>query len=331
MKYIFYTSYIFIASFFVFSCGKPDSTPDDTEVELTIVDAAGQLVSGFENGIYLVSSEQEYEEAFRNKSSTKSVLAANSVSVVSPGVYKFRVSNPNQLYWLYAYKFDNISNINISNFGLSGPLKALPVRSVIKLKIVVGPYDGNLIFYSSATNRMPITITVANFGTLGNVQKRTIINLFTGTGVPNFVDNISSAWFNYDPGTYVYNAKSSDGCAWQGNVTLTKGVASPVSLSKCPNGKITFYTDVANSAILPIIITLNGQNLSSFYVQTITSSPAIAAFDCLNTNINGNANFTQNEGFYKYFAESASTNCVWSGSINLGIDVCTFVGINPCD
>lgn len=323
--------FIFIIINLLFSCGKQDSTPDDTDVELTIVDAADKPIVGFENGIYLLNTEQEYQEAFTNKGSKKSVLAANSISVIQPGVYRFRVASPNQPYWIYAYKFDNVSNINISNFGLSGPLKNLPVRSTIKIKIVVGPYDGNLIFYSTATNKMPITITVANFGDLGNLQKRTIINQFTGTGVPNFVDNISSAWFNYDPGIYAYNAKSSDGCAWQGNVTLQKGIATPVSLSKCPNGKITFYTSMLNTTILPIIITLNGQNLTSFYVKTIISSPSINAFDCINTEILGNANFTQNEGFYNYFAESQSTNCVWSGSINLGIDVCTFIGINPCD
>lgn len=320
------------------SCGEKPSTPDKCDIELTITDANGNPVLGIGNGIYMLQNEADYEEAFLLRSSNKSVITSNSIIEKGNGVYTFSVANPRDAspfsYYLYVYKFDNSNNINFSNFALNGAIRKLPTRARVYMKTKIIPDDGNLVFYSSSPNLMPISIIVTSLDNPSqSVQSKTITQVFTATGTPNFIDNISSAWFNYDPGKYAYYAKSSDGCVWQGAVVLSKGVGSPVSLSKCPNGKISFFTENFNDNVLPLTITINGQNVSNFYVKTITSfvNNNLTGNDCnqlTNPNI---ATFIQNEGLYNYFVESQNNSCGWTGSIQLTQDVCTFIGLSDCN
>lgn len=329
-----------VSLFFILllSCGEKPSTPDKTDVELTITDANGAPVMGIANSIYMLQNEADYEEAFVQKGSTKSVITSNTVTEKSAGVYTFSVANPRDAspfsYYLYVYKFDASNNINFSNFALNGGIKKLPSRAKVYMKTQIIPDDGNLVFYSSATNLMPIIVTVTSLDNPNlNIPSKTITQVFTIPGTPNFIDNITSAWFNLDPGKYAYYAKSNDGCVWQGFVNLSKGIGALVSLSKCPNGKISFFTQNFNSNVLPLFVTLNGQNLSSFYVKTITSfvGSNLNGSNCGQLSTPNIATFTQNEGFYQYYIESQNAGCAWTGQIQLSTDMCTFVGVNDCN
>lgn len=333
----YYKQFIYFLIYLtIFSCGEKPNTPDRTEVELTITDANGAPITGIGNGIYLLGNEPDYEEAFRSKGTSKSLITPNSIVEKGGGVYTFFVENIRDAtpfsYYLYVYKFDNSNNVNFSNFALDGAIKRLPSRAKVYLKTKIIPDDGNLVFYSSASNLMPITVTVTNFDTPLYTETKVISQVFSSPGTPNFIDNLSSAWFNYDPGKYTYYAKSNDGCVWQGLVNLSKGLSSPVSLSKCPNGKISFFTQNFNASILPLVITINGINASTYYVKTLISASNLnlSGNDCNNLTQSDIVIFTQNEGFYQYFAESQSGNCAWTGIIKLGTDVCTFVGFDDC-
>jgi hypothetical protein len=310
----------FLVLSLLLTCDKVDEKyKANVKLNITIKDDLGNLVTGLgTNDIFMLLSSNDYLDAFVQKTSSKGVLL-NSFTPLGNGVYEFILDDPNLNYWIFINHKDVTRNFNLSNFGISGPLKKLPSRAIIYLELVIRPDDGNLVFYSTATNKMPIEVQVGLYDTIfiNNLESKTINNTFSGTGIPDYQleNGISSVWFNRDPGKYSYYAKSNDGCVWTGTVVLEKGKSVPIDLSKCPSGKMSFYTTTVNSSILPIIVTINGQNLSPKEVNTLSGITVITSFDCSTTQNTGILTFIRSAGTYSYFASTVDGKCVWTDVI----------------
>ena len=336
MRLLLKLSIFFLIFSLLFTCDKVDEKyKPNVTLNITIKDDSGILVNGLgaNTNIFIFNNGADYLDAFINKSSTRGITLNNFKSAGN-GVYEFMLDNPNQNYWIFVTNKDGSRSFNLSNFGISGPLKKLPSRAIVYLELIIRPDDGNLVFYSTATNNMPIEVKLGEFDTtyIGNIDTKIINSSFTGSGMPSLLqDNISSVWFNKNPGKYSYYAKSNDGCVWTGIVNLEKGKTIPIDLSKCPNGKISFYTTTINSALLPLSVTINGQNLAPKEVSTLNSVTAITSFNCTASSSPELLTFTRSAGLYNYFISTADGKCVWTGTLNLATDECKFIKLDQCD
>lgn len=324
---------LFLSTVF-FTCDNVDNKYAPTvTLNITVRDDLGNLVDGLgTQSIFMLPSEEDYNNSFKDKSPSNP-YALRDFKRISAGVYEFTLDNPDAPYYILIITNNPTRNFNLSNFGISAGLKKLPKRAIVYLEIGIKPYDGNIVFYSTATNKMPIEIKLANFDSLNTSSPTQTLQLTTsGINPPTFaLNDISAVWFSREPAKYAYYAKSADGCVWSGTIQVEKGKVYPVNLSKCEVGHIYFHTDATNSQVLPINVTLNGQNLTPSETIILSSVTGLTSFDCSTPASSSMLKFTRSKGLYNYFASSSDGSCVWTGSINLSTDECKFVKLNTCD
>ncbi|MDX2189813.1 MAG: hypothetical protein SFY32_08105 [Bacteroidota bacterium] len=337
------SGFAFFAICLLVDCDKSggDITPI-IEFEVTVVDTT--IVKGVETkvdgltpagNIFMFDNSTDYDNAIVQRTNITGKNYIQDFQRLDVGKYYFKVSNPDIDYYIFALAEDANKKLNVSNFGISGKLNLASARgkgvkrSRLILKLYIQPIDGNIIFYSNATNTFPLTVTMTNFGVKGNSSSQVIPVIFSGSGTPDALSLQGSVRFQRDPGKYAYYAKSNDGCAWAGVVELFAGQAVPVNLSKCENGKLSFYTLSSNSALLPITVTINGQNLGDKEVSTLTSSIASMPGSC-NPSGASQITFSRASGNYSYFARSADTSCVWTGNLDLKTDDCRIIELVQC-
>ena len=331
MKRIYCYRFIIIFYLLFVGCAKESDTYKPiSKVILTVKDDNGNNVSGARVSVY--SKIEDYENAFSTKNFGSNEFFQNGSFTNQNGVVEITFTEPDREYWMLITYRDNGRQLDLSNYGTigndqSGHIKKLPKRSEVKLEVVITPINGNLIFYSTAVNKVPIEIRVARYKSQTGLSIHTLSGIYTGSGIPA-IGTLANLSVTRDPGLYTYYAKSADGCVWAGNVNLTKGQVSAIDLSKCNAGSLYFHTPALNAAKLPISVTLN--NIDS--LGTITSTRDILT--CTDADINapsGTLKVFRNKGLYTYFARTADGKCVWTGSINIVADQCLIVPLLQCD
>lgn len=297
---------------------KRESTDfaDVADVFFTIKNDLQQNVAGAR--IVVFSSPTDYENAIVTKLNTN---ATHIVTTDATGQARITLTPQTRYYFIVTY-FDVNRNMNLSNIGISGQINPMPRRSNVYAEVVIKPEDGNLIFYSTAPAQLPISITVAT-STNQTGRDFTLNAIYTLATPPNVLSN-NVVRVLRDPGNYTYYAKSANGCAWTGQVSLKRGEVVLVDLSKCKSGVVSFYTPLANDTLLPMDIFLNRTDNIG---QLITTR---AFMDCTTDKANSLTTI-KNAGSYTYLVRSRSGRCVWTGSFQVREDDCVVIPIDVCN
>jgi hypothetical protein len=291
--------------------------PAITELNIEVHKDSNTLVQGARVSVF--EDLASYELAVSNRTFNSAVFNAFTDA---QGRVRFELE-PQKVYYVLITYFDNTVLQNFSNIGISGVLNPLPARANVFIKALIKPDDGNVIFYTTVPNKLPIEINIkpSNFQPERNF---TLNSIFTANRSPNVLDS-NVTYILRDPGSYTYYAKSSDGCVWQGNVVVEKGKVYPINLDKCSAGSLYFYTIPANDSLLPLRVTLN--NIDE--IGNITSaSNLVPVCGAPTTNTLW---VVRSAGLYNYVVRSASGRCVWTGTVQIPQDSCVVVRISECE
>jgi hypothetical protein len=301
-------------------CAKEVVTYNNVaDIYFTVVDDTNTPINGATVNLY--DNLTAYEAAVVNKNNppagvrsytTKATtVTKNGSTFIQNGYVHLDNLQPDINYYMLIIYYDDARKINMNNIGISGIINPLPKKSAIYAQTSIGPVNGNLLFFSTTNNKIPISINVS--GPSGQ-QKN-----FTLTGISSLIlPNVNSSNIvrvPREPGLYNYFAKSLDGCAWTGYVTLSKGQSLSIDLSKCNNGIVNFTTIADNDSLYPLSIQLN----NTFNVGSITS---------INTR---SFSVPVNAGFYTYIVKSSSNRCVWTGSFTVQTDATINVPLKICE
>jgi len=321
LKTFYYILSIFVAIVLaLIACKKEENNFNvNPIINITVVDEQGTTVSGATISVY--ENDIDYATAIL----TRNFSASRFTSAISDANGKANVQLiAGKEFYILVTTFDNVRFLNLSNISLGGYISGndLKQRQTLFLRVSVTPDDGNIIFYTTATNKLPIIINLSNTIS-SNATQHTLTGVYGFTDVPT-VKNLNTVSLYRDQGTYRYFAKSADGCIWVDTLTVIKGEIKLVNLSKCESGTISFYSSAVNDTLMPISVRINT-------VDSIGSiSNSLAAYTCANLN-NSALTVVRYKGLYNYFIKSRSGRCVWTGTVSLTADACVVVPIEVCE
>ncbi|MFN0049174.1 MAG: hypothetical protein ACKVOU_08640 [Cytophagales bacterium] len=321
MKQAFYLSVVsFLFVFAVQSCkNEGDEFTKDPIINFNVVDDSSKIVSGARISVY------ENEVDFSNAVATKNYSVNQITTTLSDNNGNASlILEPGKEYYILISYYNNDRFLNLSNISTGGYFDArdLTQGQTLSLTVIIIPDDGNIIFYTTNTNKIPIAISLTETANT-NAELYTLSGIY-GIGNTPSPQNANTVSVYKAPGTYRYYAKSQDGCVWSDTVFVNKGTIRLVNLSKCESGTLSFYTTSINDTLLPISIKLNA--IDSIGNIVLSRAP----FSCAEVNTNA-LTVTKYKGLYSYFAKSRSGRCVWTGSIFLASDDCVIVPIDICD
>ncbi|MDX2196582.1 MAG: hypothetical protein NW207_09210 [Cytophagales bacterium] len=317
---------------FIYSCQDIQNIPPEVTINLFVRNEFGHALLGAT--VYVFNNPTSYET---KNISTAYRTATTQIATNGDTVATIVLSAETE-YWVYTTYRDPLRQLTLTNYSVNngkynGYLKRLSKRTNIDLRLIVRPEDANIIFYSTATNKLPIEISVGNFSRKGGITTHTLSALFSLSRQPTVLDVSSTALVSQkQPGRYSYYAKSADGCVWQGDVNVTRGQSIPIDLTKCNTGTISFYTDATHSLHTPIKIHFNDQNITG-EVLSITGTLATApTCTSLATAASGTtATFVRNPGLHSYIAYTKDSTCVWTGNVSLTVDQCVIIPLTKCE
>jgi hypothetical protein len=317
---VYFYKLISIALLLLGGCAKEIVTYNNVaDIYFTVVDDRNTPINGATVNLYdnltayetAVASKYNPPAGIRSYTTKATAIIKNGASFIQNGYVHLDNLQPDMNYYLLITYYDDARQINMSNIGISGILNPLPKKSAIYAQTSVGPDNGNFLFFTVANNKIPISIQVSG---LSGQQKN-----FTLTGISSLsnpdVKSPNIVRVSREPGSYNYYAKSLDGCAWTGYVTLSKGQSLPIDLSKCNNGTVQFTTIADNDSLYPLSIQLNNNLNVGSISSTDTRSFSLPA----------------NAGFYTYIVKSSSNRCVWTGSFTVQTDEIIQIPLKVCE
>lgn len=314
------------------SCVKESMDfPAVVNLYLIVTDNAGNPINGATVNLY--KTETEYLQAvalksgppagFKSLQTAQATVTQNGNTIIQNGYVHLDALDPETPYYLLVTYYDNTLQQNLSNIGISGYVNPLPARTSVHATMVIAPDNSNIIFYSTASNQVPIYIEVSATNAFSSKTYLTLTGIYAGLSVPG-VNEANTVRAQRDPGTFNYNAKSADGCAWAGSLQVIKGQNVPVDLDKCSSGQISFYTTSVNDTLLPLTVTLN--NFDSPGQVTASRASLVCTDDRSNT-----LTFIRDAGYYSYVVQSASGRCIWTGNFTVQTDDCIIVPLDYCE
>ncbi len=285
-------------------------------INITVYDDQNKPVDGARISVY------ETDSAYQNASSTRSFAGAFASTVTRPnGLGTIKLIAGRDFYILITY-YDTIREVNLSNILIGGFLTGLAEYQTLSLQINIEPVDGNIIFYTTNSNKPPIIISIENTRTQ-SYDVKTLTGLYTVNTPPTVHEN-PTAVFLRDPGIYKYFAKSQDGCIWADTLFIQKGEIKLINLSTCESGEIYFYTTAVNDTLLPLSVKLNSTDSLG---EIVASRTPLTCADTKESTLNA----VRQKGLYNYFVKSSSGRCVWTGSFTLQAGDCLIVPIDICE
>jgi len=288
-------------------------------INFTVIDENSNTVTGANISVY------ENVVDYANAISTKNYGANRFTTATSDQDGKASIElRAGKEFYILITKFDNVRFANLSNISLGGYIAGedLKERQTLFLRVTITPDDGNIIFYTTVPNKLPINISVSAISTT-NASLHTLTGVYGFSNAPT-AQNQNTITLYRDPGRYRYYAKSTDGCVWADTINVVKGEVRLVNLSKCESGTISFYTTAINDTLLPLTVKLNEVDT----IGNITASRL--PFTCADSKTNA-LTVTRYKGLYNYFISSRSGKCSWTGSVILASDDCIIVPISLCE
>lgn len=319
------TRSIIIASFYMvgllLSCvRKGDEFTKDPIINFTVYDDGGNVVTGARISVY--GTDVDYANAVQTKNYAVNRLITGTSD--NDGKVSLSFSAAAEYYVLVSY-FDNTRFLNLSNITSGGYLdgRDLSKGQVLSLSVTIVPDDGNIIFYTTNSNKLPIEISVSPFATT-NATNYTLAGIYTLGSSPK-PQNPNTVSVYESPGTYKYYAKSTDGCVWSDTISVQKGEIRLVNLSKCESATLSFYTIAANDSLLPLSVVVNNRDTIGFV------NASRLAYNCVDVDKTNVLIAAVSSGFYTYVVQSKSGRCVWTGSETLVTDDCVVIPISVCE
>lgn len=327
LKYLFFL----LALLFVSCIRESENFKPIVKLNLTVVDDLNQPVVGAR--VLAFDDSSTFTNAYLTGDYSQDRLpriAGNPGSIVTGnnGYVSFIVAPEKEYYILLVYD-DIRREFFMSNYGISGLLSKIPKRTTLDITAIIGPQNGNVIFYSTSNNQTPIQV---NVGSTGNAILGSITGIYTSPDTPGVASpNIFKA--RRQPGRSRYFAKSDQGCVWDGEIVIEKGKNTYVNLDNCLTGRVAFHAQESSGSVYPISITLGGFNLPGESPQLLSVRDALTC-DQLSSISPSNASvaqFQRSIGTYSYYAQSADGQCVWTGNLVVAEEDCKIVTLGPCN
>jgi hypothetical protein len=294
------------------SCKKEsDVFPDDVTITFKVYDDQDSLITGAKISIY------DNFQAYLNGVAAQNTGFSIDSAISSPTGSTF-ILKPKTDYWILVTYDDLARVVKLSNVNISSQLDQLDKSEVISAIIRIAPSNGNISFWSDATNTVPIEVI---FNSISDTLYTTM------TAAPASPGNTNALNFTVQPGIYSYYAKGPKNCLWTGSVKITNGEFQAIQLNTCTTGQITFYTtqSTAIPGTYPISVVLdNLDNAGSL------STPVASPYIC-GSALDGNAlNIYRDPNTYTYVAQTADKRCTWTGSFTLVANGCVSIGLPLC-
>ena len=286
-----------------------------SEINLLVSNEKFEKVSGATIAIFENISDYENASQSRIYNKAYKVITSNS-----EGMATFELQ-PDRQYYIIVTCFDAKRNIRLTNIGTSALIKPLPKRSRIHLEMILYPENGNVIFYTTMLNKVPIDITISE-KVSQKFEKFDLSLVYTATSLPT-ISSEQVLKIQREPGIYTYYARSKSGCVWIGEFKAENAKTILIDLTQCQTGTVSFFTPAVNDSLFPLSIKLNRDEING---QLNASRQTM---NCADEKSNSYTT-TLKYGLYTYLIKSASGRCVWTGNFTVTDGDCLIIPIEEC-
>lgn len=288
--------------------------PAPTKIAVTVRNDQGNRVNGV--SVYLFDNEEDFEDAKRSGDISNRIK--EGITESDSNALAFDNLNYNADYYIFVSYRDRSRFIDLDNFTGSYivPKEVLYQETTTNIQVDLLPARSTISFYtgSSPAAQFPITIFFGN-DSIGVINDNT-------SGTPSPTNDQTALTYKISSGDAWY-ARSSKGCFWAGEITVD-GTESyePIELSECNAGTVTFWVSENNADLLPIDVTIDGID----HAGTLSSTGE--ATDCF---AGSGLSIGRASGTYNYTARSTSSNCNWSGTIDIIEGGCQTIELETCN
>lgn len=298
-----------------------DFTFDPTEIEIAVTDDAGNALEGALVKVF--DNEGDYNEELNTGNSNLEFdkgFTDASGKVIFGGDENY---DSEKDHYFYVSFRDRERFADLDNFNKNYKLSKDNLRQGGKSRVTIGLEQAKsaVSFYSKEIpeSSLPLSILIdgEEVGELTKLSSSDPSN-------PN-TNDASVLSFRLGQGTRSWMAISTSGCIWQGEVEIgSTETFTPISITTCEAGSVTFWVDEASADLLPIAVSLSPND----EVGSITTASATAPSDCFEP---GYLSVSRATGDYTYYATSANGNCVWSGQLVITTDNCQTIKLSSCE
>lgn len=311
---------LFITTALSISCrrNKNEQLPSFTSFDMRIKDDNNNLVTGATLLIF-----DNYNDYLNCLNSTDYSITSGAVAtgITVNGKVLIDSLPSKKDYWMLAYIPNNQLlpgfSIYYDNSEGTNTVPFKPENSTaIQGTIILRPIEGVLTFWTKYPEVTSNTIkVVVGDDQLANLSVNQPFNARPAPSIPYSV--------KMRKGTYKYYGLSSQFCTWTGDVNVVSGTSSFVELPICEAGAVSFYSSLNSSAVFPIEVTLGlGIKKDTIFGPSSVGGCGISSANVKNINLP--------LGKYSYFAKSLSSNCAWSGEVNILNNSCLQIDLKKC-
>lgn len=306
--------YIFILFLLCFACKQTQKVVyDPSNITVSVKNDLGSPQQGAQVRMF-----NDYNAYLNSKNNGEANGFIENVFTDASGSVIFNQLNTDkEYYFLVNYRdrsrFADLDNYD-QEFKFSKHLsKGVETYADIELK----PAKSIVGFYipDSLKGYLPVKLY------FGNDSIGSLTQSVTSVSGPNQPGLIS---FRISPGKINWQAVSSQGCLWFGQVqVLQTENFSPIALQECNAGSVTFYIEGGAGNQLPIEITLNSSDFIGTLAQT--SPNPLKCFDKKSLTA------ARPIGKYTYTAVFKRNNCVITDTFSISRANCKIIKLPNCN
>ncbi len=296
---------------------KQDFSPE-SEIQIVVKNDGGNIMNGANIRIY--DTEDEFHKVINTPDLNYESPNAR-IGNTAGGHANFKLQ-PERPYFVLITYYDSLRKKMLSNLGISSTINPLPAQTTIYLQMRIQPFDANILFFTTDLAKLPIQIILSERD--GTISESVLNKVYVGVNSIPGINNTNIVAFTRQPGSYVYSAKSADGCVWTGIVKIAIGKTKTVNISVCESADITFYTPNVKEELLPLTVILN--DVDTLGQITSRKNSHSCGDDATNTLI-----ARRDKGLYNYLIKSKNGACVWSGSFVAKEDECMVIKVEDCE
>lgn len=316
---------LFILSFLLTTCNKKEEGPceypnDKAALLIKVVDNFGVSVDNAVINIF--SSFEKFESARLNANNSSFAYDSTRSNAGSEATLLIDSYVDN---WILVSIFDPVQQRYLSSELTTSKIDKIQACSDYHIIINLLPVGATVAFWTDSPINLPITV---NFNGIDQVLSNATPTAPLSPANPG---PSVTLLYTVEPGRYQYQARSENGCTWQGEVTLENGQFTTIKLDACERGVIAFYYNAASSiptAKQTVTIYLDNNP----FPVGVLNGPAsiIPSNSCEGIPIALNVVYVYTEPgvTHTYRAESTSggttpSPCIWTGTITSLSNICT--------
>lgn len=289
-------------------------TYDLSIINILVKDDLGKPVSGAIVRMY--DDVNNYTSALSTGNDANFV--SKTITDTTGKTFFTNLNTQKNYYFLVTYK-DRARFSDLDNSGQQYEFSKYLVKgSTTFAEINLKPAKSVFSFYAGTQiqSHIPIKIFINN-DSIGTINT-------TVSTAPTLNTTNGPLQYRLSQGTNNWYAKSALGCIWTGSLQVTGAENfTPIALSACNAGSVSFYVDSANTSNLPIKVTLNQNDVLGTLTNYLATSPG----KCFAV---GSVTAARDTGSYTYTAESLNSSCVWSGTVKISFN-CNVIYLPKCN